>query len=295
MNILLTGGTGLIGNRLIHQLIDRGYKVRILTRDREVEPPFYSWSKHKVDEKAFENLDGIIHLAGAPLMKSWTKSYKKEILDSRVASAQLLFKKVKELQVNLKFFITASGSSFYGQETSPTIFTETDKVGEDFLAHVCGQWERAALPFQSLGAKVVCVRTPLVLDKNAESYQLMKLPTQYGFGTHLGNGKQWMPWIHLEDLCRVYIEAIENNQLEGAVNAVAPHHVSHQEFMEILAQSFHTKIRLPHIPSALVKLAMGEKACLILEGSRLSNERLNSIHFQYHYPTLQLALKQINT
>lgn len=286
MNILLTGGTGLIGDALSRMLIDNGHKVRVLTRDSDVPPPFYHWNTTTIDEVVFEDLDGIIHLAGAPLLKKWSNSYKNKIIDSRVNTANLLFDYVKKLNIPLKFFISASGSSYYGQSTSSQIFSESDEVGTDFLGEVCRLWENAAMQFEEIGAKVVCIRTPMVLSKNAESFQLMKKTTRLGFGACLGTGKQWTTWIHLEDLCRIYIDSINNQKISGAINAVSSNQLSHQDFMNQLANALNSQIRLPNIPESLVKFGMGEKSCIILEGSRLSNEKLLQSGFQFKYNTL---------
>ena len=286
MNILLTGGTGFIGDTLVRFLLDEGHQVRILTRENEVAPPFYTWNSTEINEKAFEDLDGIIHLAGAPLMKRWTKKYKEEIISSRVDSANLLFNEVKRLKIPLKFFISAAGSSYYGQKTSDQIFEESDEVGSDFLAEVCKLWEQAAFQFEEIGARVVCVRTPLVLAQHASAFQLMKRPTKYGLGACLGSGKQWTTWIHLDDLCRIYVEAITNPNFFGAINVVSSDQMTHQDFMNQLAKALGTQIYMPSIPSPLVKLGMGEKACLILEGARLSNQKLKQTGFQFQYNQL---------
>jgi len=291
MNILITGGSGLIGTTLSKLLIDNGHKVRILTREKEVEAPFFHWNNQRIDEKVFEDLDGIIHLAGSPIINRWTKSEKEKIVSSRVDTANLFLKYVDKLNLQLKFFISASGSSYYGQITSDNIFVENDPAGNDFLAEVCVEWEHAADQFVPYVDRVVKIRTPLVLSKNAKSYQMMKFPTQYGLGACLGSGNQWMPWIHLEDLCRVYLVAVENNQYSGPINATVSEHIQHQNFMNQLAQSFNTSIWLPNIPSALVKLGMGGNACLILEGSRLSNRKLSDLGFEYKYAKITDFLK----
>ncbi len=286
MNILLTGGTGLIGNALTRALIDKGYQVRILTRETDVEPPFFTWNAQHINEKVFEDLDGIIHLAGAPLMHKWTKKYKQQIIDSRVNTIKLLHKYICKKNIQLKFFISASGSSFYGQTTSNKIYTEVDSIGNDFLAHVCQQWEDAANLFKTNATKVVCIRTPLVLAKEAESFKLMQFPTALGLGSCLGNGKQWTTWIHLHDLCRIYIEAIENQNLNGAINAVASEQISHQDFMHSLAKALNKPLWLPNIPAFLVRFAMGEKASLILDGSRLSNQKIKNHNFTFKFDSL---------
>ncbi|MBS7332997.1 MAG: TIGR01777 family oxidoreductase [Weeksellaceae bacterium] len=293
MNILLTGGSGLIGNELVKKLIDKGHKVRILTRDHEVNHTYYHWDKNKIDEKVFEDLDGIIHLAGAPLMKSWSTKFKKEIIDSRVETANLLLKYVKKLEVKLQFFISASGSSFYGQKFSDTIFNETANAGNDFLAEVCKLWEQAAYNFNEVNARVVCIRTPLVLAKNAESFKLMKLPTQYGLGASLGKGSQWSPWIHIDDLCEIYIKAVEDIKMEGSYNASASEQINHQDFMKKLASHLGSKIILPNIPAAFVKIGMGEKSSLILEGARLDNQKILDSGFKFKFETLDQAFEDI--
>lgn len=293
MNILLTGGTGYIGNVLTRMLIAQGHEVRILTRDKDVHRPFYHWNKNKIDEKVFKNLDGIIHLAGASLMKRWSTNYKEEIIRSRVNTANQLYEYVQKLNISLKFFISAAGSSYYGQQTSAQIYHENDALGKDFLAEVCQLWEAAAMQFKTAETRVVCLRTPLVISKEGPSFQLMKSPTSKGVGACLGSGNQWIPWIHLEDLCRIYVEACTNTTYKGAVNVVAPDMVTHQQFMEQLAEAYQTKIYLPNIPSFLVKFAMGEKASLILEGSRLSNEKLQQLGFQFQYPTLKSFFKEL--
>ena len=293
MNILLTGGSGLIGDELAKKLIDRGHNVRILTRDSDLNHPYYQWSKNKINEKVFEDLDGIIHLAGAPLMKSWSSKYKKEIIDSRVETANLLLKYIKDLNVNLKFFISASGSSYYGQKYSDFIFEESAKAGNDFLAEVCVLWEKAAEKFTEVNARVVCIRTPLVLAKNADSFKLMKMPTQIGLGACLGKGTQWSPWIHIDDLCEIYIKAVEDEIMQGSYNASVSEHINHQKFMEKLAFHLGHKIHLPNIPETLVKIGMGEKACLILEGARLNNKKIIAAGFKFRFETLDQALKNI--
>ena len=294
MNILITGGSGLIGTSLTNLLLDNGHKVRILTRDKDVKPPFYEWSSDKVDEKAFKDLDGIIHLAGSPINNRWTAKEKKIILSSRIDTANLLYEYINKLNIQLKFFISASGASYYGQVTKENIFVEEDEPGNDFLAQVCVKWENSADQFKSHADRVIKIRTPIVLSKDAKSYQLMKLPTQFGLGASLGSGKQWMPWVHLEDLCRIYLSASENIQFNGPINAVVENQVQHDQFMELLAKSFNKSIWLPNIPAPLVKLTMGENACIILEGSRLSNQKINDLDFKFKYDDLKEALNSMS-
>ncbi|WP_313376894.1 TIGR01777 family oxidoreductase [Chishuiella sp.] len=293
MNILLTGGSGLIGSRLAEKLIDEGHTIRILTREKDVEAPFYNWDKNSIDNDAFKDLDGIIHLAGATISKRWTASYKKEILDSRVCSAQLLYKYVKKNNVDLKFFISASGTGYYGQITSDKIFNENDKPGNDFLGNVCVEWENAAYKFQDFGSRVVCIRTSVVLSKSGGALELMKKPIQLGLGANLGNGKQWMPWIYIDDLVNIYAFAVQNNNMEGSYNAAAPEMIDYDEFNHKLAKKMKKPFFMPNVPSFLLHLFLGEMSLLVLKGSRMSSKKIEEIGFKFSYPNLDKALNKL--
>lgn len=293
MNILLTGGSGLIGSELTKILIENGHQVRILTREKQIEHPFYHWDKDTIDEKVFEKLDGIIHLAGSLIAKRWTNSYKKEIFSSRVDTANLLFEYVKKLNIDLKFFISASGTAYYGQITSNKIFKESDEPNIDFLGKVCVAWENAAYQFEKIGARVVCLRTSLVLSKNGEGFKLLKKPIQLGVGANLGNGKQWMPWIHITDLLQIYSHAVENESIQGSYNASAPEHVNHSTFNHTLATKMNKLFFIPNIPAFVMKLALGEMSSLVLNGSRIDATKIQETGFKFQYPTLEKALEEL--
>ncbi|WP_291072280.1 TIGR01777 family oxidoreductase [Empedobacter sp. UBA5637] len=293
MNILLTGGSGLIGSELTKILIKNGHQVRILTREKEIEHPFYHWEKDTIDEKVFENLDGIIHLAGSLIAKRWTNSYKKEIFSSRVDTANLLFEYVKKLNIDLKFFISASGTAYYGQITSNKIFKESDEPNIDFLGKVCVAWENAAYQFEKIGARVVCLRTSFVLSKNGEGFKLLKKPIQLGVGANLGNGKQWMPWIHITDLKQMYAEAVDNDKIKGSYNASSPQYINHSEFNHTLARKMNKPFFIPNIPAFVMKLALGEMSSLVLNGSRIDATKIQETGFKFQYPTLEKALEEL--
>ena len=293
MNILLTGGSGLIGSELTKILIKNGHQVRILTREKEIEHPFYHWEKDTIDEKVFENLDGIIHLAGSLIAKRWTNSYKKEIFSSRVDTANLLFEYVKKLNIDLKFFISASGTAYYGQITSNKIFKESDEPNIDFLGKVCVAWENAAYQFEKIGARVVCLRTSFVLSKNGEGFKLLKKPIQLGVGANLGNGKQWMPWIHITDLIQMYAEAVDNDKIKGSYNASSPQYINHSEFNHTLARKMNKPFFIPNIPAFVMKLALGEMSSLVLNGSRIDATKIKETGFKFQYPTLEKALEEL--
>lgn len=293
MNILLTGGSGLIGSELTKILIENGHQVRILTREKEIEHPFYHWDKDTIDEKVFENLDGIIHLAGSLIAKRWTNSYKKEIFLSRIDTSNLLFEYVKKLEIPLKFFISASGTAYYGQITSNKIFKESDEPNIDFLGKVCVAWENAAYQFEKIGARVVCLRTSLVLSKNSEGFKLLKKPIQLGIGANLGDGKQWMPWIHITDLIQIYAQAVDNDKIQGSYNASSPQYINHSEFNHTLARKMNKPFFIPNIPAFVMKLVLGEMSSLVLNGSRIDATKIQETGFEFQYSTLEKALEEL--
>jgi len=293
MNILLTGGSGLIGSNLIEKLLNKGHKIRILTRETDIKHPFYHWDSKQIDAKVFQDLDGIIHLSGATISKRWTTSYKNEILKSRVDTADLLYEYVKKYSPKLKFFISASGTGYYGQITSEQIFAEDDLPCDDFLGKICVEWEKAAGQFENIGARVVCLRTSLVLAKEGNGFKLLKLPIKLGLGANLGNGKQWIPWIHLDDLTNIYLEAVENDDLKGNYNASAPEHINHATFNQSMARAMNKPFFMPNIPAFVMKSALGEMSDLVLKGSRISSEKIENTGFIFEFPALEKALKNL--
>ena len=288
--IIITGGTGLVGRRLTEFLVNRNHEVRILSRNPKAQNE-YKWdlSTNEIDEKSLLDIEYIVHLAGAGIAeKRWTAERKKVIIDSRVDSANLLFSKIKELKIPLKGFISASGSNFYGAKTADTIYKETDKAGADFLGDVCFQWEKAAAQFESLNVPVTILRTGIILSQTGGALEKMKTPIV----SPLGSGKQYLSWIHIDDVCQMYINAIETN-LSGIYNAVAPEFHTSRSFSKLLAQ----KIRRPYlpisVPGVLLKLVFGELAIILLEGSRLSSKKILQEGFQFQYETLTKALHHL--
>ncbi|KOY50802.1 TIGR01777 family oxidoreductase [Polaribacter dokdonensis] len=285
--ILITGGTGLVGSRLTELLINKKHEVNILTRTPDGSNE-YKWdlSKKSIDTEAFKNVDYIIHLAGAGIAdERWSDQRKKVIIDSRVKSANLLFSKAKELNIPLKGFISASGSGYYGAITTSKIFEETDAAGKDFLGEVCEKWEAAALQFKSLNIPVSILRTGIVLSKTGGALEKMKTPVIAA----LGSGKQYMPWIHIDDLCEMYLHQIEEN-LEGIYNAVAPEHKTSTDFSKELAKSISRPYVGINVPSFMLKLVFGDMAKILLEGSRISSKKIEKQNFTFRYPILSDGL-----
>jgi len=288
--ILVTGGTGLVGRRLTALLTEKNHEVRILSRNPKNENEFkWDFSKGLVDDKAIENIDYIIHLAGAGIAdKRWTKERKEVIVNSRVATANLIFDKIKVQNIPLKGFISASGSNYYGAQTTAKVFKESDAVGSDFLGRVCRKWEAAANQFKELNIPVTILRTGVVLSKTGGALEKMRTPII----SPLGSGNQYMAWIHIDDLCNLYIKAVEED-FEGVYNTVSPEFHTSRTFSKTLAKA----IKKPYLPIAvpgfLLKLVFGELAIILLHGSRLSSDKISKKGFIFKYQELASALKNL--
>ncbi|HUH75277.1 MAG TPA: TIGR01777 family oxidoreductase [Chitinophagales bacterium] len=296
--VLISGGTGIVGTRLSHKLRDKGYEVQILSRSKNSDSIFktYIWdiSKNYIDPKAVETADYIIHLAGAGIAdKRWTDERKKIIIDSRVDSANLLFNAVKSNLNRVKAFISASGVGNYGAITTQHIFTESDPHHDDFLGKTCALWEASADQFETLGIRTVKVRTGVVLSQEGGALEKLKIPVQLGIGSALGSGKQYVPWIHLEDLCNIYIKAIEDAHMSGPYNAAAPEHLTNEQMTKSIAEVLHRPFFFPKVPSFAMNLLLGEMSELLLEGSRVSSEKIQKAGFQFKFPDIKSALKDL--
>jgi uncharacterized protein (TIGR01777 family) len=285
--ILITGGTGLVGTRLTQMLVDRNHDVVILSRNPKNKNEFkWDVSKNYVNIEAFKNVDYIIHLAGAGIAdERWNAERKKIIIDSRVKTANLIFNVIKENSIKIKGFISASGIGYYGAVTTTTIFKETDTVGNDFLGDVCKKWEDAAHQFSTESIPVTILRTGIVLAKKGGALDKMKMPII----SPLGLGKQYLAWIHIDDLCQMYIQSIEAD-LTGIYNAVAPQHQTSITFSKTLAESIKKPYLGIGVPSFMLKILFGELAVILLEGSRISTKKIEKNGFSFRFKTLKKAL-----
>jgi uncharacterized protein (TIGR01777 family) len=293
--VLITGGTGLIGKRLAFLLQSKGYEVRLLSRSENPDTKYktFVWDINKgyINEKAFEQVDYIIHLAGAGIAdKKWSAARKKVLIDSRVESTKLLLAYVKKLNVSLKAFISSSAVGYYGSITSEIIFKEDDNPGNDFLAEICKLWEAAIFQFQGESIRTVAIRTGIVLSQKGGALKKMKTPVI----TALGNGLQYMPWIHIDDLCEIYIKAIEDSTMEGAYNGVAPEHEINKTFSKKLAKAFKRPFLPIPAPAFVLKTVFGEMATILLNGSRISSQKTSDAGFKFSFPLLKDALLDLS-
>lgn len=291
VKVLITGGTGLIGKQLQKVLRENNFEVAVLTRSPKSKNEFH-WniSENYIDIKAFDKVTHIIHLAGAGIAdKRWTLKRKKELIDSRVKSTTLLLKKIKEYKVPLQGFISASGIGYYGAVTSDKIFTEEDTPKNDFISTICVQWEKATSQFINIDIPVTILRTGVVLTKKNGALSKMNTPL---FLSALGTGKQYIPWIHIDDLCNLYLKAVVNSNFKGIYNAVAPEHQTNQSFTKTLGSILKKPVLPMNAPSFILKTALGEMAYMLLNGSRVSAKKTN-LFYSFVYPDLVTALKNI--
>lgn len=298
--VLVTGGTGSIGRLLCNFLTEKGYEVSVLSRRRSTNSKYktYLWNYKEdfIEEEAILNCDYIIHMAGAGIAdKRWTSRRKKEIIDSRVQTSTLLYKTLLNHKNKVKCFISASGAGYYGQLTSDKTFVETDPPGSDFIGQTCQQWEAAVNQIKTLKIRTVNLRIGMVLMKNGGAIEKMAKPFELGLGTVLGNGNQIMPWIQVNDLQRIILQAMINEDMNGPYNSCSPETTNNLEFTKTLANSFHKKLWLPHTPAWLLKIILGQRSILLTDGSKLSSKKLLSTGFVFNYPGLQDALNEFLT
>lgn len=295
--VLISGGTGIVGTTLSEKLSERGYEVCILSRKKNPESKFksYSWILEKsfVDAEAFENLDYIVHLAGENLgARRWTRTQKEKIFNSRVKTSELLFEKVVEYHVNLKAFVSASAVGIYPSSSqAEKYFVEKDMKGNGFTAEVCIAWEKAADNFKNAGFRTVKIRTALVQDKNDTALKKILNLAKFRVFPVFGKGKQSYPWIHIDDLVNIYIEAIENDSFVDAIDAVAPDILINKEYVKTLKQILGNGIIIK-IPTIFIRLLFGEMSEIILRGTKIRS-KLHDDGFGFKFPELKNALKDV--
>ena len=296
--ILITGGTGLIGRHLCKKLKEKGYDVAVLSRTirHNSDVPAYFWDpgKNEIEKEAITKADYIIHLAGAGIGdKKWTGRRKKLIIDSRVRTGQLLFDKIQEYDHKLKAFISASGVGYYGTITSDRIFLEKDPPSVDFTGETCRQWEETAEKFEQSGTRTVKIRTGVVLAAEGGALPRMMAPVRLGIGSAVGTGRQFIPWIHIDDICNIYIKAIEDPRMKGAYNAAAPDFRSYRDFIVAAARILKKPLFAPDIPQFVMKIIFGEMSVILLEGSRVSSDKIRAAGFNFNFPDLKSALRDL--
>jgi|SRR6185312_5292877 len=305
-DVLISGGTGLIGAHLSRYLVEKGYDVIVLTRKKnntstnpKIRFSYWNVEKKIIDTDVVNKADHIIHLAGAGVMdKKWTAGYKKTILESRTKSAELIIASLKQNEHSLKTFVSASAIGWYGADSKPLIrqegFIESDAPADNFLGETCKLWEASVEPLTAPGVRLVKLRTGIVLCSNGGAFKEYKAPLRFGIAAILGSGKQIVSWVHIEDLCRMYCEAIENNSLKGSYNAVAPEPVSQKTLILKLGQKLKRKFFTPiYVPGFFLRLIFGKRSIEILKSATVSNQKIKEAGFTFLYPSIEAAIDEL--
>ena len=294
--VLITGGSGLVGTHLSQLLTAKDYTVTHLSRNptqKSYQTFYWDIKKGEIDDEAITSADAIIHLAGAGVSdKRWTESYKKEIYDSRIDSTRLLKEKVEKLNPKLKHFISASAIGYYGWDSGELVVDENSEKGPGFLADVVEGWEKEADTFKDIGVKVSKVRIGIVLSEKGGALVEMMKPIKLGVGAPLGSGRQYMSWIHLEDLCDIFTHLLEKGK-EGIFNGVSPSPVTNKEFTHAIASQLNKPLWLPNVPKFALRLIVGQMADILVGGNRVSSKNIKDTGFNFQFEVLENALRDL--
>jgi uncharacterized protein (TIGR01777 family) len=294
MKIAIAGGTGFIGNHLIPFFLKNGHEAVIISRSSSPSIQkgisHVTWNQLLADPAAHEGLDAIVNLAGASINQRWTDAAKKTILDSRLKAASYLAEFIEELEVKPRVVINASGMSIYGTSLTDTYDESSPHRIVDFLSGVVEEWEQAVDQIKDV--RVVKIRIGLVVGKDGGAFPKMLLPYKLGVGGKIGSGNQWISWIHIDDMVQLIDTCIQNKQISGPVNATAPNPVTNDQFGRAIAAAWHRPHWFP-LPSFMLKLMFGELSTLLLDGQKVLPHVLLSHGFQFKYPTIDQALRDL--
>ena len=299
--ILITGGTGMVGHSLTLEALRAGYKVTVLSRSPENMPKeasYANWDPAKgiLDKEAVLAADHIIHLAGANLFaQRWTKSFKDELISSRVNSARLIINTLKAHAHNVKTFVSASAIGWYGADkTKNARFKESEPADSDFLGELCQKWEAAAEEAKGAGLRVVSIRTGIVLSKEGGSFKEFSDKAKIGLAPIFWPGTQIISWVHIKDLVKIYLFAIENSNIEGSFNAVADYPVSQKELVLKIGKQVKGNFVMPvYVPGIMLRAILGGAAEELLKSCTVSNDKIQDKGYHFLYPGIDAALNNI--
>jgi hypothetical protein len=295
--VLIGGGSGLIGTRLSELLTEKGYTVWHLSRTRDPNARFttYHWDaqEQQIDQEAVDGADYIINLAGAGIAdQRWSEQRKKVIIDSRVNTTLLLRDAIQRSSGSPKAFLSASGANIYGDQ-GDQILKESDPPGEGFFAESCLAWEGAVQKISDLGIRTVILRTGVVLSTRGGALPKMTLPMAFFAGVYFGDGRQWMSWIHIDDICRLYIHGMEQERISGVYHGTAPNPERNKDFIDLAAEAKDKAVIMVPAPVFALKIALGEMSHAVLDSVRLSAEKVVSTGFTFNFPELKGALANV--
>ncbi len=299
MKVLITGATGLVGSEIVKLCEKENIAVNYLTTSKEkiktqsgYQGFYWNPKKGEIDKACIQGVDKVINLVGASVSKPWTTSHKKAILSSRIDSANLLLKTLKENEHQISQIVSASAIGYYPDSLTTLYYEDYPKAADNFLGEVVTKWEAAVDQFEEEGLEVAKIRIGLVLSEKGGALEQIRKPIENYVGAPLGSGKQWQSWIHLEDLARIFLFAIQKN-LDGVYNGVAPNPVTNKRLTYAIAKKLNRPLVLPNVPEFVLKLALGERSSLVLSSQLVSSAKLDALGFIYYYNHIGPALEDL--
>lgn len=299
MTVLITGATGLIGQEIVKQCHAKGINIHYLTTSKSklsTEPNYkgFYWDPYNndIDHNCFKGVAAIINLVGASISERWTNDYKKIILESRTKTATLLQDSIKTHNYPINHIVSASAIGIYPTSLTNYYDENYTEVSTSFLGDVVEQWETAVDGFEALGCRVAKIRIGLVLANDGGALPEIIKPMKFGAGAAFGSGKQWQSWIHVEDLAKLFVFALQCN-LDGVYNGTAPNPVTNQELTKVAASILNKPLILPNIPKFPMKLALGDMHILLFESQRVSSQKIESEGFDFKFVNLRPALENL--
>lgn len=300
MRILITGATGLIGSEIVRLCRRKNIDVNYLTTssdklksEKGYQGFLWNPDKGEIDRKCFEGVSAIINLAGASISKRWTKSYKKKVLSSRVNSIQTLHNGLRHINTNqITSFVSASAIGIYPTSLSNFYAEDHAHVDASFLGEVVEAWEGALEPLEKYGFSLAKIRIGLVLSSEGGALPEMARPIKYGVGSALGSGQQWQSWIHITDLARIFLYAVEH-QLQGIYNGVGPNPVTNAKLVKEIAKVLKRPLFLPNVPKFVLRSILGEMSYILFASQRVSSKKIEGVGFNFKYQNVCRALEQI--
>lgn len=296
-NILITGASGSVGKRLTQLLLNKGYRVNTLSRNPGKNPmaKTFLWDVNQgiIDPNCIEGIGTVIHLAGAGIAeKRWTDARKKELIDSRTKSISLIYDLLKDREHQVTSVISASAIGYYS-DCGDELMTEDSSPNTDFMAHCCVEWENTVDEGNKLGLRIVKFRTGVVLDKDGGVLPQLAKPIKLYVGSPIGNGRQWIPWIHWQDVVDMYMHSIEDITFKGTYNMVAPNPVTNAQLIQAVANQLHKPLWAPNVPAFILKLMLGEMSTLVLGSTKVSAQKIQDAGFKFKFTEVSSALKEI--
>jgi uncharacterized protein (TIGR01777 family) len=295
--VLITGASGTVGQALTDLLINKGHEVVHISRSEKPESKVktFKWDvqKQEIDSDCLDGVDTIVHLAGAGIAdKRWTDERKDVLIKSRTETIRLIYQLMKKKKNQVKEIISASAAGYYSDRGND-LMTEDDLPANDFLANCCVLWEEAVDEGKEFDLRITKFRTGVILDKDSGALQKIAAPVKFGFGSPLGDGKQWISWIHLDDVAEMYLKGIEDEHLNGAYNMNAPYPVSNSSLTKTVAQQLNKPLWLPNVPAFALKLALGEMSDVVLGSTKMDTRKIEEAGFRFKFPDIKAALKDI--